>query len=311
MCVRAKAAEATVWEEELVVRNTFLSTVGSSRTAPRSASVPAGARLAGRLPRGKDPLHDQEEPAVSEAASTQACSEVDASVGEASADRASPSGREGHLQAQLPGVRHVSSDSGDSPVEASGGYLVLALEEILAGQGQLRCRERKSSQPTRLNSHARAWTPGEVGAWAQPQALRPDLLWQVRGVVQAAALALGSADSVLGVDVAEEGAKGWTIIAHLSPQELSRQRECVLGIAKEALLQGACASQNVYVLGHHWRPFMATPLGFCARLAAVPEPKKACWSLLDNGVCPAGGNCRWEHPPLQTNISIMVKVREQ
>lgn len=316
MCAGAAAGDASAAREreereeladrasedlcKLVVRNTFLEAVGTSQPAPRSASVPPGARLAGHSPRGK-------ESACSDTASTQAWSDADGSEAEASAGRTSPSGPEGSPQVDLPGVKLVApSDTPTSGAPPAGGFLVLALEEILAEQGH--CQECKPTmRETRLNSRARAWTPQE----AVPKVpSTPELMWEVRAVVRAATFALAGAERIIGTD-ANEGPQGWVIVAHLLPEDYARQRERLLCLAKEALLQGARASQNIYVLGHRWRPFMATPLGFCARLAAVPEPKQACWGLLDKGVCTAGGKCHWEHPTYQTNISVMVKPREQ
>jgi len=211
----------------------------------------------------------------------------------------SPTSQEGLKQAEGCGAR-----------PQQGGRLVLALEEILSEQGH--CQERVPARTaTRLNASAKAWTPGEALVQAPPPGALPDFLCQVRSVIRAAAFVLAGAESVLSIDACEGDNGGWTVVAHLLPEDCVRHRERLLKLAKEALLQASAASQNVYVLGHRWRPFVATPFGFGARLAAVKEPAKACWGLLNKGVCAAGGHCRWEHPHFQANVSVMVRPREQ
>lgn len=280
---------------QLVVRNTFLAAVGTSVRGPRSASVPAEARLAGHSPRGK------ESTVSTDAVSTQASADTVSTQGTFTDGEEASEGETPPLpgkpeQAPLPGVHFVKKGENQ-------GHFVLALEEILAEQGH---KATANSRP-RLNSRAKAWTPGEAVPAQQPP---QDEMWEVRAVVRAAAFALASADKVLSAD-AKEGENGWTLLTRLTQQDMIAHRERILGVAKEALLQASRASASVYVLGHRWRPFAPTPLGFCARLAVVKEPLQACWGLLDKGVCPAGGCCRWRHPEQMININVIVKPREQ
>mmetsp|Transcript_139158 Transcript_139158/g.388236 ORF Transcript_139158/g.388236 Transcript_139158/m.388236 type:complete len:283 (+) Transcript_139158:129-977(+) len=276
MGVRRSQAEEEAAESELVVRNTFLSFGMPRPTPPRSTSVPASARLAG-----------------------QACTDMDASERERKA-----------LDAIEPFV--ATGGSSQSPVQATKAVApqrasrILTLEEMLPDKPSYLPFALPGPIPTRLNAHARAWTPGEAPAQAL---VNTRFRWQVRAVARVATMALADDQCVLSTDIAE-GTQDWTVVAYVRPQDLGTRREHLLSLAKEALLQGSKGSQNVYILGHRWRPFADTPLGFCARLAEVPNPSQACWGLLGKGVCSAGGRCRWEHPATQTNLNVMVKIQE-
>mmetsp|Transcript_90944 Transcript_90944/g.253053 ORF Transcript_90944/g.253053 Transcript_90944/m.253053 type:complete len:389 (+) Transcript_90944:96-1262(+) len=158
----------------------------------------------------------------------------------------------------------------------------------------------------RLSARAKAWLP--LSGSATPVAAPPQFQCQFRALQSVAKAAITSTGYAQRVEVLE-GALGLSLIAHMREQEL-HGKEQLLGLAKEALLQAAAESASVYVLGYGWRPYVATPMGFCAVLAGVRDPAKACWGLLKSGTCRDGGCCRWEHPVCKITINVMIKLVE-
>jgi hypothetical protein len=70
--------------------------------------------------------------------------------------------------------------------------------------------------------------------------------------------------------------------------------------AKAALLEAAEWSHNVYVLGYEATPFEDSPYGPSFSTALVVAPSEwecsACWDTYQQGVCPRGSTCKWQHP---------------
>lgn len=170
---------------------------------------------------------------------------------------------------------------------------------------------------TRLNPQARVWKPC-TASWSRPA---PALTvpkgptndinnfgLQLRTVVGAARMALLSCAHVATVE-AENSPAAWSIVVRIPPKD-ARFREAALTVAKQALLDAAERSQHVYVYGYRHRPFVVTPAGFTANLGYVPDDKAACWGLMEQGFCKFGPCCQWQHPELQTTVTVTVVLED-
>lgn len=156
---------------------------------------------------------------------------------------------------------------------------------------------------TPLRSSAAAWTPG---AAVQQATQADDFMCQLTMIVAAALTALAGCGPVYGA-MASDGPRGVSMVAQIRPEDLPR-RERALTVVKEALLQAAAASGNVYVLGYLAQPFVNTPCGFAVQLAASPPESEACWDVLKKGACRRGGACRWRHPTQQRTVNVMIQT---
>lgn len=108
---------------------------------------------------------------------------------------------------------------------------------------------------------------------------------------------------VSGVEV-RMGDLCWSIAIQLHRDALP---DGILHSAKEALLQGAQRSENVYVLGYRACPIVQTPFGFTAFLCEVKDDNAVCWDLLSTGCCRRGRRCHWAHPERRARVSVIVK----
>lgn len=97
----------------------------------------------------------------------------------------------------------------------------------------------------------------------------------------------------------QSGAEGTltTISIQLDP-EVSRV-ESVIEASKHVLLQAADNSETTYIMGYEAEPFKdMNEFTFATMLAACPTTwqRSACWETYQQGLCPRGKACKWQHP---------------
>lgn len=174
-----------------------------------------------------------------------------------------------------------------------------------------------TTQKTRLNAKALSWQPAVAAVEPPP---KPEPMWKVGGpqnkktmkwwqdtaaqVVQKLSFDLGKLDYISRVESIKDGAD-WTVTVRSTPDKMY-QFERVLTVAKQSMMKAGNSSECVYVLGKKWTPFQPTPVGFFASLGSMKTPKKACWDVYDQGVCPRGCQCLWEHPAFVTVVNVVV-----
>jgi len=87
-------------------------------------------------------------------------------------------------------------------------------------------------------------------------------------------------------------------------------RDALLSKAQQALFNAAEQSTVVYVLGYQGKAFEPLPQGFQATLAEMRDEQKACWDYFGYGECLQGCACRWQHPAVTANISVLAKFAD-
>jgi len=185
-------------------------------------------------------------------------------------------------------------------------------------------------QRTRLNASAAIWapsvpiemppppppviTPPETGAMqlklGTPKNKEWAKRWQstVADLVAKMSLALGNAECVSMVECRQQRAD-WVVLARSKSHGLY-QFERIQTIAKQAALEAAEASKNLYILGYRGLPFQATASGFSMTVGSMTNEKKACWDVYSKGFCPRGCSCSWEHPALVQSVTLMIDFTE-
>lgn len=159
---------------------------------------------------------------------------------------------------------------------------------------------------TRLRSSAKAWN-AEVPT-RLPRRTRK-FAEQIENILTVAQTTIITCAWIQSLEIKYEGVAGWSVVARLLPQDL-QHKDDVLRLAKAALMQAAGSATKVCMLGCCAKPFATMPLGFAVRFAGVPDGQKACWNLLQNGLCNYGSRCRWEHPVYQRTVYVKVMLPE-
>jgi len=172
---------------------------------------------------------------------------------------------------------------------------------------------------TRLSSKAACWDPTASEAKESPVMWRVGApknskwleWWQetAADIVAKMSCTLGELECISRVESRREGAD-WIVTARSSSVAMC-QFERIQTAAKQSLLQAAEASECIYVLGHRWSPFQQTPMGFFASLGSMRTTKKACWDVYNNGVCPRGCSCPWEHPAFVNTVNVIIDFTEE
>lgn len=133
--------------------------------------------------------------------------------------------------------------------------------------------------------------------------------WESQELIMSVKQAMECCTFVHGVEVLMEK-NTLTIDAYSRPEYF----ECMgqaLSKAKQALLDSAEKSQNVYVMGYCSSPFMRTPSGFFARLGFMSCAREACWETFYYGCCGNIDTCKRQHPFLQMHVYINVKFEAE
>jgi len=97
----------------------------------------------------------------------------------------------------------------------------------------------------------------------------------------------------------QSGAEGTltTLSIQLDP-EVSTV-ETVIEASKHVLLEAAENSETTYIMGYEAEPFKdMSEFTFATMLAACPTTwqRSACWETYQQGLCPRGKACKWQHP---------------
>jgi len=187
---------------------------------------------------------------------------------------------------------------GDGLTVFHGAYTANTDSSSPEGQGSLTAVQAKRLP---LNSGAKAWIPG--GA---PPNGGGTFQVQYKNAVENVRKALEASEYVDSAEVVE-GPTMWHITARVPPQYLPRWRECLLTVAKSALLAAAEESESIYVLGYRLRPFVNTPFGFSCMLGGMLDQSKSCWLAFSKGLCCRGSPCRFEHPVGQMGVDVALK----
>lgn len=288
------SASDELWKR-VVVRNTFIDLADElpEGRRPRSSSAPAPLRLRQPCPGGDCCGGLPEEDASTDGGETGsfADSASAADGGETGSLADSSSAVEADAMSVADSEQAACQQAREPPPRVPPGAFL-----ALPGGGG-------SRQGQRLCSSAKAFTPSAPTPATPPgtRRFRRDLQAlanAVKGVLE------GCSDLVVGAE-AGYSPQGWFVSASISPQNL-HARERLLTRAKEAI----CGAQMRHsrVMGCGAQPFQTTPLGFAARIGHVPDEEKACWNLIQHGFCRYGEFCHWQHPSVQTILSVKVIV---
>jgi len=125
-------------------------------------------------------------------------------------------------------------------------------------------------------------------------------------VVQQVRQIISDSEQVAHAEVSED-ASGWTLtIKPCGADEW--QSESLMTLAKEALLDAASSSRNIYVMGYCApKPFTMRAQGFQATLGAMESASGACWHYFKKGFCRHGDDCRTQHPAEQVSVQVLVE----
>jgi len=163
----------------------------------------------------------------------------------------------------------------------------LSLEGLLDMESAI-----KGPEKTRLTSKARLFKPTER---------RVDERAEIDAVLESARLALIATPGVAAVEIQSNIVGSVkTLCVTLFPGSWDAAHISIPPIAKAALLEATSSSKNVYILGYEVKPFeeTANEMDFAAVLAIAPQSWEcvACWETYQEGACPRGPSCRWQHP---------------
>lgn len=143
--------------------------------------------------------------------------------------------------------------------------------------------------------------------------LKPDPFFASVFKVQAADLAL-SVTAALGGATEVESAEafkdkdnqGWTIEL-TGKEEKAVNEECLLNLAKSALLSATVDSELLHIIGYAANPFVKKLGGFVVFVSDMQDESRVCWDMYSKGVCSRGKTCRYQHPESLMPINVVVK----
>jgi hypothetical protein len=278
----------------VVERNTFLTVCVREVEAPtrRSSSVPARLR---------DQYDDSDFCKSSDTFDSEAVTDVCTEASDETPASFSDSGittEDGEISTPI--LEYAHQDWQDT-------MPVLCLP-VAAQRTPLSSKAASWGEKTPLSSKAASFEPPPQPLWKVGAAKNNKCKkwWQdsASQVVQKLSFDLGKVDYISQVESIKEG-EDWTVTIRSTPEQMY-QYERILTVAKESIMKAGDKSPCMYVLGRKWTPFQATPMGFAASLGSMRASKKACWDTYDQGVCPRGCTCLWEHPAYVTAINVVV-----
>jgi hypothetical protein len=258
----------------LCIKNTFIDILDETtpQLMKRSASAPATPRGSGVSPSSSlaDLWAGRKSPATRSEVSTS--SELDANS------------------------EFSDSCCGESMVSDSEGTIINLSELLPPPQAPPR---------TKLSAGAKAWAPKFHAASVKH--MPSDVQCKFAEIMAAAQASWMSCPCVQQVGCVQRD-PGWLLEATCQQTDLPNA-QLILTLAKQALLDAAEKSQNVYILGYKKSPFESkvAGLGFSVQLAIVEDETSACWDLLETGTCHRGCSCRWQHPTWQMPLTVLIK----
>lgn len=167
------------------------------------------------------------------------------------------------------------------------------------------CVTASPAQRARLNSKASAYQP--VQALAEPEdPAKENYKLCFAEVVNQAWQTVSDSEEVASAEV-YENATGWTLT--IKPHGADEwQTDSLMTFAKEALLEAAANSRNIYVMGYCApKPFTMRAQGFQATLGAMENATAACWHYYKKGFCRHGDKCRTQHPDIQVPVQVLIE----
>lgn len=169
-------------------------------------------------------------------------------------------------------------------------------------------------EKTELNYQAEAYEPKVIKFNSEPKGkLCPrwrkrsvQFYYQCKEVLLAMKEAMEQLSFVQGVEVVIEKSKA-TVDAYIRPEYFDQCKEAALFKAKQALLDSAEKTKNIYSIGYLSTPFTTTPDGFFALLGYMVCIQEACWDTFCYGYCRKGDACKLQHPPFLRTAYINIK----
>lgn len=291
LVIQTSASEAF----PVVEKNTFLTVCVREAETPtrRSSSVPARLR---------DQYDDSECCKSSDCFDSEAVTDVCTEASDETPASFSDSGittEDGEMSTPI--LEYAHQDWQDT-------VPVLCLPVAAPQRTPLSSKAASWGEKTPLSSKAASFEPPAQPMWkvGAPKNNKTKKWWQdsAAQVVKQLSMDLGKADYITRVESIKEG-EDWTVTIRSTPEQVY-QFQRILTIAKESIMKAGDDSTCMYVLGRKWTPFQATPYGFSASLGSMRTPKKACWDMYDNGSCPRGCTCLWEHPAYVAAVNVVV-----
>lgn len=131
---------------------------------------------------------------------------------------------------------------------------------------------------------------------------------QVTNLVLTVTSSLGAQDHVQDVQaIKDHEHPGWTIEI-TTKCRLADNKDYLLTLAKNALLQGTCKPDFLWIIGYTVKPFVQKSRGFVAIVGDMQDQSWVCWDMYAKGFCSrASGECQFEHPECLMPINIAVK----
>lgn len=107
----------------------------------------------------------------------------------------------------------------------------------------------------------------------------------------------------------DQDGQGWRVEVSLRAEDMCF-KENFLTVVKNALMEAAQLSQNVYIMGTGAKPFISKSQGFTTMLGEMADRTQACWDLYMKGCCWRGDACRWRHPQCLMPVNVVLKQME-
>jgi hypothetical protein len=166
-----------------------------------------------------------------------------------------------------------------------------------------------------LSSKAACWQPSMAVPQSQPKwrVGRPKnakwVQWwedSAAEIVHKTCAAIAKLECISRVECSRTD-EGWSVTTHCSADGACKV-ERIQTVAKEALLEGGEDSECIYVLGSRWMPFQPCGMGFVTSLVSMRSAEKACWDFYNNGACPRGCTCPWEHASITNKVLVTIEL---
>lgn len=158
-----------------------------------------------------------------------------------------------------------------------------------------RAAARKTAEQAQLRIHAPAFQPVAL-ATQQGCSLSNEMMDMI-SVAQASVLSCPHVLSVQIVKPVLQEARVISIVVSFHPGKVWEHD--VRTLAKNAFLEAAEKSQQVFILGYGVEPFIdECHAGFTSTIGSVPVDRQhaICWDFWQKGFCQRLSTCRWCHP---------------
>jgi len=207
-------------------------------------------------------------------------------MGSATSDAGSfPAGAESPSNAKIDRVTPPSPDNAIAVAHVSGSRR----------SRRRRAAARKAAEQAQLRIHAPAFQPNVL--CNQQRCPLTNEMMDMISVAQASVLSCPHVLSVQIVKPVVHETRMTSIVVSYHPGKVWEHD--VRTLAKNAFLEAAEKSQQVFILGHGVEPFVdECQFGFTATIGSVPVDCQhaICWDFWQKGFCQRLSTCRWCHP---------------